>query len=95
MEVGAESEFSEYELMRERNRIENHEFMVKCGLSLKTLPSVEHSGKGQSLDNGFVPKNSDKEDSGRASSSDEHKARRCRETKEKTKVSKKKQIPGQ
>ena len=56
---------------------------------------MEHSGKGQSLDNGFVPKNSDKEDSGRASSSDEHKARRCRETKEKTKVSKKKQIPGQ
>ena len=31
MEVGAESEFSEYELMRERNIIENHEFMVKCG----------------------------------------------------------------
>ena len=31
MEVGAESEFSEYELMRERNLIENHEFMVKCG----------------------------------------------------------------
>ena len=25
------SELSEYELMRERNIIENHEFMVKCG----------------------------------------------------------------
>ena len=31
MEVGKEGELSEYELMRERNIIENHDFMVKCG----------------------------------------------------------------
>ena len=59
------------------------------------LPSVEHSGKGQSLDKGFVPRSCDKEDSGRASSSDEHKARKCRKIKEKTKVDKKEQKPGQ
>ena len=56
---------------------------------------MEHSGKGQSLDKGFVPRSSDKEDSGRASPTDEHKAKRCRKMKEKTKVDKKKQIPGQ
>ena len=59
------------------------------------LPSVKHTGKGQSLDNGFVPENSDKEDSGRASSSDEHKARKNRKMKEKTKVDKKEQRRGQ
>ena len=30
MEVCKEGELSEYELVRERNIIENHEFMAKC-----------------------------------------------------------------
>ena len=31
MEVGEEGQLSEYDLMRERNIIDNHGFMVKCG----------------------------------------------------------------
>ena len=59
------------------------------------LPSVEHSGKGLSIDTDFVPRSSDQEDGGRASFSEEHKARKCRKMKEKTEVGKKKHKPGQ
>ena len=59
------------------------------------LPSVEHSGKGLSIDTDFVPRSSDQKDGGRVSSSDEHKARKCRKVKEKTEVDKKRHKPGQ